>query len=390
MIGPILRALTRRGATAALVILEVAFGLSVAVEAMVFSRYFDRVSTEDSRLDPGAFVVISELATADASPARLAELRARDLGALRAAPGVAAVAATSTVPRSRGVWSGAVTHGGKVALSSFFDGVDLLDTVGVPIARGRGLRPDDVGAPGPAAAVISPALAASFGGDVLGETLTLRGRGREVKVVGVHAEVHLVTSLAIDSRHTMVVADPVPLGRTQRYLVRPLPGQMEAARAGAAAALAAIEPRRVVSGESLQELRKVVERSTGGGVAIFSLMVFAVIATVLLGSLGMSSFLVAERVKQIGTRRALGATRGAIVKHFLLENWLTTSAGLIVGLPLTYGLARFARSLQPDLVLEPSTVVIGALLFWLTGLAAALVPALRAAAVPPSMATRTI
>lgn len=390
MIGPILRALSRRGAAAALVILEVAFGLSVAVAAMVFSRYFEHVLHEDSHIDPGVFVVDAELAAPDASPARLAELRARDLAALRAVPGVAAVTAVGTVPRSRGIWSGVVEREGRIALSSFFDGALLLDVVGVPVASGRGLRPDDVGAPGPTAALVSRGLADTFGGDVIGRTFALPQRRRVVKVVGVMAEVHLITSLAVDAQHMMIVADPAPLGRGAHYLVRPAAGSVDDVRARVVPALAAVEPRRVIATESLAELRALVERSAGGGVVIFSMMVLAVVATALLGSLGMASFLVAERVKQIGTRRALGATRGAIVTHFLVENWLTTTAGLILGLPLSYGLSELARSMQPDLRLEWQSLVIGALVFWITGLAAALVPALRAAAVPPTTATRTI
>lgn len=390
MVGPILRALSRRGATAALVVLEVAFGLSVAVEAMVFSRFFEQVLREDSRLDPGVFLVTAELGTADASGERIAALRAADVATLQATPGVASVAVVSTVPRTRGIWSNALEVDGTVALAYLFDGVDLLRTVGVPLSAGRDLVATDVAAPGPTAVVVSPALAATLGGDVLGKVVNLRGRSRPVKIVGVTAEMHLITSLAVDSAHMLIIADPVPLARTQRYLVRASAGALTDAQAAVPPVLLRNEPRRVITTASLAELRHVVERSATGGMVIFSMMVLAVVATVLLGSLGMASFLVAERVKQIGTRRALGATRGAIVKHFLVENWLTTSAGLLLGLPLTIGLAAFARTQQPELRLEWPVLVIAALLFWVTGLAAALVPALRAAAVPPTTATRTI
>jgi putative ABC transport system permease protein len=123
---------------------------------------------------------------------------------------------------------------------------------------------------------------------------------------------------------------------------------------------------------------------------IFAYMVVVVVAVVLLGHLGMSSFLVAERTKQIGTRRALGATRRAIIRHFLLENWLVTSMGLILGLPLTYGLNVLTRRAQPDLVLDWQALALGVALLWLAGLTAALVPALRASTIPPTVATRTI
>src|SRR6185436_4819096 len=57
-----------------------------------------------------------------------------------------------------------------------------------------------------------------------------------------------------------------------------------------------------------------------------------------LGLIGITSFSVAERRRQIGTRRALGATRGAILRHFLLENWIVTTIGAALGLGLAVAL----------------------------------------------------
>jgi putative ABC transport system permease protein len=115
-----------------------------------------------------------------------------------------------------------------------------------------------------------------------------------------------------------------------------------------------------------------------------------VILVVLSGTFGMVTFLVAERTRQIGMRRALGATRRDVVRYFLLENWVLTSLGLVAGLPLAYGLNILARLAQPDLYLEWPPLALGVLLFWLTGELATLVPALRAANVPPTVATRTV
>ena len=50
-----------------------------------------------------------------------------------------------------------------------------------------------------------------------------------------------------------------------------------------------------------------------------------------LGIIGLTSFSVAERTRQIGTRRALGAQRADILRYFLLENWLVTTLGLASG-----------------------------------------------------------
>jgi putative ABC transport system permease protein len=108
----------------------------------------------------------------------------------------------------------------------------------------------------------------------------------------------------------------------------------------------------------------------------------------MLGLFGFASLAVTSRTKEIGTRRAFGATKGNILRHFLIENWLITTAGLVAGTLLT-----LAFTLQLHLLLElprlPVIYLVGAMvLIWLCGLLAALAPALRGAGVPPAVATR--
>ncbi|WP_297920771.1 FtsX-like permease family protein, partial [Metallibacterium sp.] len=90
----------------------------------------------------------------------------------------------------------------------------------------------------------------------------------------------------------------------------------------------------------------------------------------------------------IGTRRALGATRGAILRHFQAENLIIVSMGVALGAALTIGLNMLLmqRFAQPRLPLQ--YVAFGALAMWLLGQLAVLGPALRAAHVPPTTAMR--
>ena len=117
---------------------------------------------------------------------------------------------------------------------------------------------------------------------------------------------------------------------------------------------------------------------------------FLVVAVALAGSLALASFSVAERTRQIGVRRALGASRGEIVRYFLFENLLLTSFGLGLGLALAVGLNHVLRLIMADLKLTPELVVVSMLVFIATGLLSALVPARRAALIPPWAATRTL
>jgi putative ABC transport system permease protein len=109
-----------------------------------------------------------------------------------------------------------------------------------------------------------------------------------------------------------------------------------------------------------------------------------------LGIVGLTSFSVAERTRQIGTRRALGARRTDILAHFLLENWLITTMGLSLGVALAYGLNIGLLSAVSGAKLSGALVVSGVFVLWLAGLLATLAPALRAARISPAIATRNV
>ena len=117
---------------------------------------------------------------------------------------------------------------------------------------------------------------------------------------------------------------------------------------------------------------------------------FLVVAVALAGSLALASFSVAERTRQIGVRRALGASRGEIVRYFLLENLILTGFGLALGLGLAVAMNQVLRRIMSDLTLTPQEVLASMAIFIGSGLLSALVPARRAAAIPPWAATRTL
>jgi putative ABC transport system permease protein len=132
---------------------------------------------------------------------------------------------------------------------------------------------------------------------------------------------------------------------------------------------------------------RVANRTDAVILAILSSLVLTV---TVLGLFGFASFAVTSRTKEIGTRRAIGARRADIVKMFLLENWLITTAGILAGSALT---AAFA--VQLHLLLElprmPIIFLVGSMgLIWVAGLLAALIPALRGSTVPPAVATRVV
>ena len=107
------------------------------------------------------------------------------------------------------------------------------------------------------------------------------------------------------------------------------------------------------------------------------------------GIFGLASFWVRQRRRQIGIRRAIGATRSDILHYFQTENFLIVSGGIALGMVLASaesgadGALRIAAT-AAVLSADRRTGALG------VGQLAVLGPALRAAAVPPVVATRSV
>ena len=122
---------------------------------------------------------------------------------------------------------------------------------------------------------------------------------------------------------------------------------------------------------------------------LIAVSVLLVLVT-LSGIVGMSSLWVTQRRKQIGIRRALGGQRSDILRYFLTENFLISCSGTFLGVVMAIALnqvliQQFELSKLP-LAYFPFAV----LLFIVLGLAAAFVPAYRAAQLSPAIATRSV
>ena len=64
---------------------------------------------------------------------------------------------------------------------------------------------------------------------------------------------------------------------------------------------------------------------------ILSIVIILLVGLTALVIVGLSSFHVTQRTRRIGTGRALGARRIDIIRQFMLENWLITTAGAVLG-----------------------------------------------------------
>jgi len=184
---------------------------------------------------------------------------------------------------------------------------------------------------------------------------------------------------------------PFGFGGSLIYLVRTQPGQRDGLMPIVEAHMSKANPDRVIDWvRPLNYFRDLTYLSDRAMEMYLVTVTTLLIAVTCLGIFALATFNVSTRTKQIGTRRAVGARRRDIVRYFLVENGLITSAGVVVGCALALG-AGYWLSLQYALPrLNLYYLVAGMLLLWAIGQLAVWQPARRAAAVPPSVATRTV
>ena len=334
-----------------------------------------------------------------------------DLEYLRSLPGVIAACVSNAIPQTRSGLRSLVSpnqdlKNNKRSVFVYQSTDAIIDVLGLHLVRGRMFNADSV-LPAPpradvsheafgAEVVITEVLAAKLYGNgeqALGKPMYFSLlNGGSATVVGVVELMQAAPPLAaMDIVYDVVLTPAVPQGPNAIYLVRTKPGLLDAIMGRVWKELEPRQHDRLV--DSMDTLAataahsRVADRTDAVILAILSSLVLAV---TMLGLFGFASFAVTSRTKEIGTRRAIGARRADIVKMFLLENWLITTAGIVVGSITTLAFAVQLHTLL-ELPRVPIVFLVGSMvLIWIAGLLAALMPALRGSTVPPAVATRVV
>ena len=119
--------------------------------------------------------------------------------------------------------------------------------------------------------------------------------------------------------------------------------------------------------------------------------IFGLLAIILatIGLYGVKSYIVAQRRHEIGLRLALGADRPNILRMMLTQSGIMLAAGLIVGTLVALAAGRAAQSLLFEVKAnDPATFVLAIAGLTLVSFTASLIPALKAAGIPPMAALR--
>jgi putative ABC transport system permease protein len=177
------------------------------------------------------------------------------------------------------------------------------------------------------------------------------------------------------------------------YLIRANPRNLDRVMTEARAKVAKIAPDVVLDhadSHTISYLREQFFKTDRAMAGLLIGVIVALLGVTAFGIVGLASFWVAQRRKQIGIRRALGATRADILRYFQTENFLIVTFGIVVGVVLAIGINLLLMKFFEVPRLPLWYLPIGMVVLWLLGQLAVLVPALRAAAVPPVVATRSV
>jgi putative ABC transport system permease protein len=403
-IRPILSAMLRNPTGAVLVALQVAITLAALCNAgFIVEQRLERMDRPTGYDHDN--VVTAQVVGMD--PYSLTGARvAEDLRALRAMPGVIAASATPQVPLSGGGFGWGYRRSAepedprRAQTSMVLVDEQSLDAYGLRLVAGRWFQPEEIGSVSgfqqlsafkADGIVISRAMADAMfpEGNALGQPI-YDAFGAMTTIIGIVERAQGYFLHSDTAENTAFLPALLTDGGLQSYVIRTEPGRSAEVQRDVEAVLLAANPRRMVREvRTLADVRDETYRNDHAMAVTLLAVMGLLVAVTILGLFGLTSFNVSRRRKQIGTRRALGARRGDILRHFLVESWIVTTAGAVVGVGLAVALSVWLVHEFELPKLDWRYVPVGIIALWVIGQLATVGPARRAAATEPAIATRS-
>jgi putative ABC transport system permease protein len=403
-IQPILSALRRNRVGAILIGIQIA--LTLAIVCNCLSIIQDRLA----RMNRPTGIDEANIFTLDnvwvGQPKDIPGKISGDLMALRTLPDVVDASVSNSFPLRGGGWSNGMSlePGQKQATAHtalYFADDHMLAALGLHLIAGRWFTPEEiipvepVTMPIPKEEVITKQLADILypNGDALGKAVSLReaDKTRIVGIVERAATPWASTSFAASFQENSTFIPFLFGNNGVYYIVRTRPGKLAEVMHKAEPALLDLDRNRVIQHlQPFTETRAVAYRSDRALGLVLGTVCGLLLIVTALGIVGLTTYWVAQRRRQIGVRRALGARRIDILRYFQTENLLIAGAGGVLGVCLALGGNLWLVTHLEMERLSVGFVLAGAAIVLALSQAAVIWPAARAASVPPAMATRNV
>ena len=413
---PMIAALRRHKAGVVLIALQIALTLAIVCNAVfIIGERVARVNRPTGLDENNLFLVTQQWVGAPSGddPAgvdKLDNMQQTDLAALRAMPDVASVAPVNSVPLLNSSWNGSLAlkpasqlGAGNGRTTYYFTDDQGLATLGLKLVAGRSFTAADVEHRGfrdqrePSIVMLTKALADKLfpDGSALGKVVYLDGSSTPSTIIGLVDRLQVPgTGSWTNSFVWNSTLVPTRLNANfSRYAVRAKPGRLQAAMQAVPNVLYGVNRMRVMDDDSVKsfaDIRTQAYRADVGMAILMGVVCLILLGVTAAGIVGLTSFWVGQRHRQIGVRRALGARKIDILHYFQMENLLISGVGAVIGLGLAIGLnmllmQHFEMDRLPVLYVLAGIVAVMAL-----GQGAVFVPARRASNVPPVEATRAV
>jgi putative ABC transport system permease protein len=405
-IRPILSAMLRNKTGAVLVVLQIALTMAVVVNALfIINQRLDKMN-RDTGIDVDNIIVFQSWGFGEGYNHEVAVRR--DVEFLSSMDGVIGVTPTRSYPVS----NGGSANDFRATVDRFDeDNVELpsvnantyvwneqaIDALGLQLAAGRSFYAEEVAYRESRATEFAPVVIITkdlakrlFGTeDALG-MMVYNFFGSPAEVVGLIEHMHGAW-VDWDELTSVIISPGLTAGPFTRYLVRTESGRRDELIAAIEAQLPQIDRGRMI--RRIEPFSNVVQHAYSADHSMTVLLISTIILLVSitsLGIIGLASFAVRQRTKQIGTRRAIGATRSDIMRYFMLENWLVTTIGVSLGAVLALAFNVWLVDTYALDKLDWVYIPIGVFSLWILGQIAVLMPAIRASSITPAIATRTV
>jgi putative ABC transport system permease protein len=398
---PILSAMRRNKIGAIVIVIQTAITLAILCNSLFLIQQRLRASERPTGLqEQDIFTIANQWV---GNPPDLAAKIQADLAALRALPDIVDVFASNSYPLSNGGWDDGLSYEAGdahwvTAGALYFADQHGLATLGLKLIAGRNFEPAEVterndleGKP-PAALIVSQALATKLfpDGDALGKSIYLSTYKTKAPIIGIVERLQQPWVSITNNRVEYAMLQPYRFVETYSYyVVRAKPGRLKAAMTGAEKQLLSISRARINDKtRSMADTRQRAYRDDRGLAIILGVVSVMLLIVTAFGIIGVTSFWVSQRRRQIGIRRAMGASRTAILRYFQTENLMIATAGAVLGILLALALNILMAGRFEMARLNLGSTVIAAVIVVLLGQIAVLWPALRAASISPVVAIR--
>lgn len=401
--GPIFRALLRNKLGVMLIALQIAFTMTVVINAVFIINERSRLMARPSGLEEANLFYLNSVGFGENF--NEAVTIADDLALLRRTPGIIDATVINAIPVSG---SGSSTGAQlvqdptqpSIGVAHYRADEQALNTMNLNLVAGAGFGAADVqwrsdGDPSTASkTVITAALAQELfpdlaTNDVVGKSFFVSGRDM-LQIVGVVERLQAPWPESTLVERSIIVPE-VYVDGYSIYLIRTAPGERDRLMAEVEELLVANNDSRIIRElKSLQETREDSYRVDSAMSTILKIIIVTLVFITSMGIVGLAVFGINKRRKQIGTRRALGATQVQILRYFMLENFFVTGAGVLAGAVFTLALSIMLTTNFNMPTMAWYYIPVGMLLLLLVGQVAVFGPSSSAARTEPALATRSI